>query len=220
MPKIAGPGDGSGLMRTPELAGNIVKAVVKAVDVPVTVKCRLGWDKGSINVLEFTKRMEDNGASLLAVHGRTRSQLYSGTADWDYIRKVKEQLSVPVIANGDITGAESALRCLKWTGADGLMIGRATFGDPWVFAEVKAAMEGKEIPQRPALAERVDVAVRQFELAYRDKGEKIACLEARKHFAWYLKGVAHSSYYKTQISSLNTMDDVYRIAQGIKNDLQ
>ena len=100
------------------------------------------------------------------------------------------------------------------------MIGRAAFGDPWVFGEVKAAMEGNPLYQRPTLAERVDVAVRQFELAYQDKGEKIACLEARKHFAWYLKGVAHSSYYKTQISALNTMDDVYRIAQGIKNDLQ
>ena len=126
---------------------------------------------------------------------------------------------MPLIANGDVVGAESALRCLKWTGADGLMIGRATFGDPWVFAEVKAAMEGKELPQRPSLAQRVDVAVRQFELAYQDKGEKIACLEARKHFAWYLKGVAHSSYYKAQISALNTMEDVYRIAKGIKNDL-
>ncbi|MBE6977558.1 MAG: tRNA dihydrouridine synthase DusB [Ruminococcaceae bacterium] len=220
MPKIAGSGDGCGLMRTPELAEQIVKAVVKAVNVPVTVKCRLGWDKGSINVLDFTKRMEDSGAGLLTVHGRTRSQLYAGTADWDYIRKVKQQLSVPVIANGDITGAESALRCLKWTGADGLMIGRAAFGDPWIFAEVKAAMEGSQIPQRPALSQRVDVAVRQFELAYQDKGEKIACLEARKHFAWYLKGVAHSSYYKTQISAISTMEDVYRIAKDIKRELQ
>jgi len=220
MPKIAGSGDGCGLMRTPELAEQIVKAVVKAVNVPVTVKCRLGWDKGSINVLDFTKRMEDSGAGLLTVHGRTRSQLYAGTADWDYIRKVKQQLSVPVIANGDITGAESALRCLKWTGADGLMIGRAAFGDPWIFAEVKAAMEGSQIPQRPALSQRVDVAVRQFELAYQDKGEKIACLEAQKHFAWYLKGVAHSSYYKTQISAISTMEDVYRIAKDIKRELQ
>ena len=220
MPKIANNGDGCGLMKEPELAGQIVKAVSGAVKVPVTVKCRLGWDKGSINVLEFTKRMEDSGASLITVHGRTRSQLYSGVADWDYIRKVKEQLSVHVIANGDVTGEESALRCLKWAGADGLMIGRATFGDQWIFAEVKAAMEGKQIPQRPTLAERVDVAVRQFELAYQDKGEKIACLEARKHFAWYLKGVDHSSYYKTQISALSTMEDVYAIAKGIKNDLK
>ena len=220
MPKIANSGDGSGLMRTPELAGEIVKAVVSAVDVPVTIKCRLGWDKGSINVLEFTKRMEDNGAALVTVHGRTRSQLYSGVADWDYIRKVKDQLSIPVIANGDVVDAESALRCLKWTGADGLMIGRATFGDPWIFTRVKAAMEGREAPERPVLSQRVDTAVRQFELAYQDKGEKIACLEARKHFAWYLRGVSHSSYYKEKISYIATMEDIYRIADGIKKDLQ
>ena len=220
MPKIANSGDGCGLMRTPELAGEIVKAVAAAVDVPVTVKCRLGWDKGSINVLDFTRRMEDNGAAMVTVHGRTRSQLYSGTADWNYIRKVKEQLSIPVIANGDITDAESARRCLGWTGADGLMIGRATFGDPWIFSRVKAVMEGREVPERPVLAQRVDTAVRQFELAYQDKGEKIACLEARKHFAWYLRGVSHSSYYKEKISYISTMEDIYAIAAGIKHDLQ
>ena len=220
MPKIANSGDGCGLMRTPELAGDIVKAVTAAVDVPVTVKCRLGWDKGSINVLDFTKRMEQSGAALVAVHGRTRSMLYSGTADWDSIRKVKEQLSIPVIANGDIVDAATALRCQKWTGADGLMIGRATLGDPWVFAEVKAAMLGEEIPQRPSLAQKVDTAVHQFRLAYQDKGEKITCLEARKHFAWYLRGVAHSSYYKEKISYIATMDDIFQIAEGIKKDLQ
>ncbi len=220
MPKIANSGDGCGLMRTPELAGEIVAAVKKAVAVPVTVKCRLGWDKGSINVLDFTKRMEDNGADLVAVHGRTRSMLYSGQADWDYICKVKQQLSIPVIANGDVVDAPSALRCLKWTGADGIMIGRATFGDPWIFAEVKAAVAGEEIPQRPKLAERIAVAVRQIELAYQDKGEKLACLEARKHLAWYLRGVAHSAYYKNQISSVATMDDVRRIAADIVRDLE
>ena len=220
MPKIANSGDGCGLMRTPELAGDILAAVVKAVDVPVTVKCRLGWDKGSINVLEFTKRMEDNGAAMIAVHGRTRSMLYSGVADWDTIRKVKEQLTVPVIANGDIVSGESAVRGKKGTGADGVMSGRATFGDPWIFAQAKAALAGEEIPERPVLSKRVDVAVRQFELAYEDKGEKIACLEARKHFAWYLRGVAHSNYYKEQISSIATMADVYRIADGIKKDLK
>ena len=220
MPKIANSGDGCGLMRTPELAGDIVAAVVKAVDVPVTIKCRLGWDKGSLNVLEFTKRMEGNGASMVTVHGRTRGMLYSGVADWDYITKVKEQLSIPVIANGDIISGETAVKCLKRTGADGIMIGRATFGDPWIFAEAKAAMAGQPIPERPPLKDRVDVAVRQFELARDDHGEKIACLEARKHFAWYLRGVAHSSYYKEQISSITTMEDVYRIAEGIRRDLQ
>ncbi len=220
LPKIANSGDGCGLMRTPELAGEILAAVVKAVDVPVTVKCRLGWDKGNINVLDFTKRMEDNGAAMITVHGRTRSQLYSGVADWDTIKKVKDQLSIPVIANGDIVDGDAALRCRQRTGADGFMIGRASFGDPWIFAEVKAALAGEEIPSRPVLADRVDVALRQFELAREDKCEKIACLEARKHFAWYLRGVPHAAYYKNLISSAATMEDLYKIAQGIKKDLK
>lgn len=220
MPKIANNGDGCGLMRTPELAGEIVKAVVKSVDVPVTVKCRLGWDKGNINVLDFTKRMEDSGAALLTVHGRTRSMLYSGVADWDMITKVKNQLSVPVIANGDIVDGQTAVRCLKRTGADGVMIGRATFGNPWVFADTAKALTGEEGYERPPLARRVDVAVRQFELALEDKGEHIACLEARKHFAWYLRGVAYANYYKEQISSIQKMEDIYRIAEGIRRDLQ
>ncbi len=219
MPKIANSGDGCGLMRTPELAGDIVAAVRQAVDVPVTVKCRLGWDRGSINVLDFTKRMEDNGAAMVTVHGRTRSMLYSGVADWDTIAKVKAQLSIPVIANGDVVDGESARRCLARTGADGLMIGRATFGDPWIFAEVNAALSGEAF-SRPALKERVEVAVRQIRLALEDKGEKIACLEARKHFAWYLRGVSHSGYYKKLICEITTMEDVYRIAKGIQQDLQ
>lgn len=220
MPKIANSGDGCGLMRTPELAGQIVSSVVKAVDVPVTVKCRLGWDRGNINVLDFTKRMQDNGASMVCVHGRTRSMLYSGQADWDLIGKVKMQLSIPVFANGDITDADSALRCLKRTGADGIMIGRATFGDPWIFQQVKSAVSGAVVPERPSLSRRVDVAVRQFELAFEDKGEHIACLEARKHFSWYLRGVAYSNYYKEQISSIQSMEDIYRIAEGIRRDLK
>jgi len=220
MPKIAGSGDGCGLMRTPELAGDILAAVVKAVDVPVTVKCRLGWDKGNINVLDFTRRMEDNGASLVAVHGRTRAMLYTGTADWDYIRKVKDQLSIPVIANGDITGGEAAVKCLKRTGADGIMIGRSVFGDPWIFEEINAAIRGEEYAGRPALADRIAVAVDQFRLSEQDHGEKIACLEARKHFAWYLRGVAHASYYKREITSLNNMEDIYRVAKDVIRDLK
>ena len=220
MPKIANSGDGCGLMRTPELAGKIVEAVVQAVSVPVTVKCRLGWDKGSINVLDFTKRMEDSGAAMVAVHGRTRSMLYTGVADWDTIRKVKEQLSIPVVANGDITDGAAAVRCQKRTGADGLMIGRSVFGDPWIFQEVQAALAGQEYAGRPCLKDRIDVALQQFRLSEQDHGEHIACLEARKHFAWYLRGVAHSSYYKNQITSLNTMEDIYRVAKDVVRDLR
>ena len=220
MPKIANSGDGCGLMRTPELAGEIVRAVTDAVSVPVTVKCRLGWDKGSINVLDFTRRMEENGAALVTVHGRTRSMLYTGVADWGMIRKVKERLSIPVIANGDIVDAASALKCRNWTGADGLMIGRASFGDPWIFAQVQAALSGNPVPERPPLRGRVETALKQFRLAYEDKGEHIACLEARKHFAWYLRGVAHSNYYKAQISNISKMEDIENIARGIQRDLQ
>ena len=220
MPKIANSGDGCGLMRQPELAGRIVEAVKAAVKVPVTVKCRLGWDKGNVNVLEFTKRMQDSGADCITVHGRTRSMLYSGVADWDTIAKVKQQLTIPVIANGDIISGECAVKCKKRTGADGVMIGRASFGDPWIFAQAKQALAGETIAQRPALAQRIAVAVKQFELACEDKGEHIACLEARKHFAWYLRGVPYSNYYKEQISAISSMEDIYRIAEGASRDLQ
>lgn len=220
MPKIVNNGDGSALMKDPQLAGQIVRAVVDAVDVPVTVKTRIGWDRGSINVVELAKILQDNGAAAVAVHGRTRTMLYSGTADWDTIRAVKQAVSIPVIANGDIFGPDEAVRCRKRTGADLFMIGRSAFGNPWVFPQIQAALDGKPVPPVPPLSERVDTALRQFELAREDKGEHIACLEARKHFAWYLRGVAHSAYYKEQISAINTMEDVYKIAAGVKRDLR
>ena len=146
--------------------------------------------------------------------------LYTGVADWDMIAKVKQQCSIPVSANGDIVDAETAMQCLKRTGADGIMIGRATFGDPWIFAEVSAALRGEDFSGRPPLSQRVDVAVEQFRLALEDHGEHIACLEARKHFAWYLRGVSHSSYYKNQITSLTTMEDIYRVAKDVVRDLK
>ena len=220
MPKIANNGDGSALMKDHELAGRIVRAVVDAVDVPVTVKTRIGWDRGSITVVEMAKILQDNGAAAIAVHGRTKSMLYSGRADWDTIREVKQAVSIPVMANGDIFGADEAVRCQKRTGADLFMIGRSAFGNPWVFAQAKAALEGREVPEVPPLCDRVDAALRQFQLAKEDKGEHIACLEARKHFAWYLRGVAYSNYYKEQISAISSMEDIDKIAAGIKRDLR
>ena len=219
VPKVANSGDGSGLMRTPDLAVKVVEAVVRGAGCPVTVKFRLGWDKGSINCVEFARAMEAAGAAAVAVHGRTRAQMYAGRANWDYIREVKQAVKIPVIANGDVFKGEDAPRILKYTGADMAMIGRGVFGNPWIFAQCKAALEGRPIPPPPPLLERCDTAVRQFELAAANKGEKIACLEARRQYAWYLKGVPHAGYYKEQIVKITTLEDVYRVTKGIKRDL-
>ena len=219
VPKVAGHGDGSGLMRTPEKAARIVTAVKAACGKPVTVKMRKGWDKGSVNAVEFAQAMEAAGADAIAVHGRTRAQMYAGKADWDIIRLVKQAVSVPVIANGDVAEPQDAPHILHYTGADMVMIGRGCFGNPWLFQQAKAALEGKDIPPLPPLAERCDTAVRQFELARDQKGEKIACLEARKHYAWYLKGVPYAGYWKKEICQIQTMEDIYRVTEGIKNDL-
>lgn len=220
VPKVAQNGEGSGLMRDMDKAVKVAKAAIRgAGGIPVTVKFRLGWDKGSINCVDFAKAMEDAGVAAVAVHGRTRTQMYAGTANWDYIRLVKEAVGIPVIANGDVFDAQSALRILKYTGADMAMVGRGCFGNPWIFQQAAAALAGEAIPDLPPLSVRCDTAVRQFELAAAHKGEHIACLEARKQFAWYLKGVPYAGYYKEQISQISLMEDIYRIAEGIKRDL-
>ena len=219
VPKVANSGDGSGLMRNPDLAVKVMEAVVRGAGCPVTVKFRLGWDKGSINCVEFAKAMEQAGAAAVAVHGRTRNQMYAGTANWDWIREVKKAVKIPVMANGDVFKAQDAPRILKYTGADIAMIGRGVFGNPWLFAQCKAALEGREIPPMPPLEERCRTAVRQFELSAANKGEKIACLEARRHYAWYLKGVPHAGYYKEQIVKITTLEDVYKVTKGILRDL-
>ena len=220
MPKIVNNGEGSALLKNPELAGRIVRAVADAVPVPVTVKARKGWDKTHVNIVELAKRLADCGAAAITVHGRTKTMLYSGVADWDVIAKVKQAVSIPVIANGDIDSPEAALRCKNRTGADLLMVGRACFGDPWLFTQIRAALAGEPVPERPALAQRMETALRQMELAQEDKGEHIACLEARKHLAWYLRGVAFSNYYKQEISKIQTMEDVRRVIRGIQRDLR
>ena len=206
-------------MKDPEKAGRIVEAVVKAVPVPVTAKFRRGWDMGSCNCVEFAKTLEAAGVSAVAVHGRTRAQMYGGQADWHCIRQVKEAVSVPVIANGDIWKPEDAARILQHTKADMAMIGRGCFGNPWLFQQAAAVLEGRDIPPLPSLAERCDTAVRQFRLAAEAKGERVAVLEARRHYCWYLKGVSHSGYYKEQIVQMNTLEDVDRVTKGIKRDL-
>ena len=220
MPKIVNNGEGSALMKDPALAGRIVRAVCEAVDVPVTVKTRKGWDRSHVNVVELARSVEENGAAAITVHGRTKSMLYSGAADWDVIAQVRQAVTIPVIANGDVVSADAALRCLHRTGADGVMVGRAAFGDPWLFQQIRAALDGRPVPARPPLAQRMELALRQMELACADKGEHIACLEARKQLAWYLRGVRFSNYYKQQISQIATMEDVRRVIAGIQRDLE
>ena len=218
--KVVKSGDGSALMKTPELAGKIIESVVKAVDKPVTVKFRKGWDGGNVNAVEFAQLCEQAGASAIAVHGRTRVQMYAGHADWDIIKAVKQAVSIPVTANGDVFTPSDAVHILRYTGCDMVMIGRGSFGDPWLFEQTNAAIDGRPIPELPPLAERMDTAVAQIEVLSERTGERLACIEARHQLPWYLHGVAYSSYYRQQLVRVETLSDIRKLAEGIKKDLK
>ena len=214
-PKIVRGGDGSALMRDPKQASAVIRAVVDAVSVPVTVKFRKGWDEESVNYLDFARMVQDSGASAVTLHGRTRTQMYAGQADWDAIAQVKQTLHIPVIANGDVSSPEDARRILAHTGADGVMIGRGALGNPWLFAQCQAMDDGAEIPSSPELAERLRTARVQIELVREYKGEHIAMLEARKHLAWYVKGIRGTKKLKAKISGLTSLDQLEELLEEV-----
>lgn len=215
-PKIVNNGDGSALMRDPALAARVIEAVAKAVDVPVTVKFRKGWDEKSVNCVEFARMAEAAGAAAITIHGRTRAQQYSGKADWDAIRAVKQAVSIPVFANGDVAEPADAVRILEYTGADAVMIGRGALGDPWIFERANALIETGVCPPLPPFAERIGTAVRQIELAAAQKGEYIAMLEARRHVNCYLKYERGLKTFKTRICALERLEQLYGIAEELK----
>ena len=209
-PKITGNGEGSALMREPELIGRIVRAAVDAAGKrPVTVKIRAGWDETCVNAPEVAQICEQAGAAAIAVHGRTRMQQYSGKADWSVIRQVKARVSVPVFGNGDVASGADALRMLDATGCDAVLVARAAEGNPWIFREIAAALEGRACPP-PTGRERVETALRHFDLETRLHGERGGMLEMRKHIAWYVAGMRGAARFREQINALADAEDVRR----------
>jgi tRNA-dihydrouridine synthase B len=214
-PKITGPGAGSALMKTPQLCGEIVAAVVAAVPVPVTVKIRAGWDEKSVNAVEVASICEQAGAAAVAVHARTRSQMYEPPADWSIIKAVKEAVKIPVIGNGDVTGAQSAARMLEQTGCDAVMVGRAALGNPWIFQQINAYLDEGRIVPPPSLSERMQIMVQHVELMCRYKGEYRAMKEARKHVGWYLKGLRGASEFRRCAGFLESLADLDGLVKNV-----
>ena len=213
VPKVVNNGEGSALMRNPELAAEIVSAMVKAVDVPVTVKFRKGWDDASVNAVEFARRMEAAGASAIAVHGRTRMQYYRGKADWNIIGQVKEAVTVPVIGNGDIFAPEDGKAMLEQTNCDGIMLGRGALGRPWLYRQMIEYLRTGGYEGEPTLEQRRQVITHHAQLICEEKGERVAMKEMRKHIAWYYKGLPGAARMRDAINTVATMEDLEHLLE-------
>lgn len=207
-PKITKNGEGSALMLKPLLIGEIVKSVSSATKKPVTVKIRKGWDDEHVNAVEIAEVAQKNGASAVAVHGRTREQFYSGKADWDIIKNVKKAVSVPVIGNGDIIRPEDAVRMLEYTGCDAVMVGRGAQGNPWIFKRIRHYMKTGEILPEPSMSEKIDMIIRHMGMLIELKGEHTGICEMRKHIAWYIKGMRNSAAVKETVFRLESKDEI------------
>lgn len=214
-PKVAGNGGGSSLMLSPTLAGEIVRAVSRAVNIPVTVKMRRGWDSEHLNAVELAKICEQSGAAAITVHGRTRAQMYAPPVDRKTIAEVKRAVSVPVIGNGDIVSPETALSMYAETGCDLVMVGRGALGRPWLFAQIAAAADGRDVPPDPTLGEKMSIMRRHIVLLCRYKGDHIGMLEARKHVAWYIRGMPGAAKLRGLAGTLSSMDDLDRLIESV-----
>ena len=220
VPKVAIKSQaGSALLKNPDKIKEIVSAVVKAVSVPVTVKIRSGWDSNSVNAVEVAKVIEEAGASAITVHGRTRAQGYSGNADWNIIKQVKEMVSIPVIGNGDVTSAEKAKEMLDFTGCDAVMIGRGVLGNPWLIKECVSYLESGIIPPKPSAREKIEMLKRHYQLLVDSTSEKQAILEIRTHALWYIKGMPKSAYIKNEICKTKNSEDLFKILNDYLGDL-